>query len=303
MPRPALSEASPATPPHSLRLLCVGEEEPSWVALTMQLSARDCDEPSFRWSSTSNEALTILRHQMFDCLLIAARSGAGRGSFDVAEALRLVEAMRSSGQDEPVLLLTESLPDEQWEQFIRFDCEVVITDRLWDSPTLVPLVIRAVRGVTLAREYRQLQGSHHRRVSQERSEADEFLKQQKQILCDAALLGGAAPQKESATTPMFSPEIQGYYQQLLRTFVMMGSGSLSTDIRSLAQLLVQSGHTPRSAFALHVAEIESLTVGLGHRSARHAVARGDLLALELLLCVGEMTAETIQSPTEPSSTA
>lgn len=290
MPRPAFSEASPATLPHSLRLLCVGEEEPSWVALTMQLSARDCDEPSFRWSSTSNEALTILRHQMFDCLLIAARSSGGRCSFDVAEALRLAEAMRSSGQDEPVLVLTETLPDEQWERFIQFDCEVVITDRLWDSPTLVPLVIRAVRGVALARAYRQLQGSHHRRVTQERSEADEFLKQQKQILCDTALLTNpGGDRNESATTPILRTEIRGYYQQLLRTFVMMGSGSLSTDIRSLAQLLVQSGHTPRSVFALHVAEIETLTLGLGHRSARHAVARGDLLALELLLCVGELT--------------
>src|SRR5579872_3897802 len=60
--------------PTRLRLLCVGSVEPSWVSLTLQLDALGCVEPNFKWVSTANEALALLRDESFDCLLVRVNS-------------------------------------------------------------------------------------------------------------------------------------------------------------------------------------------------------------------------------------
>ena len=56
---------------HRLRLLWIGAQEPSWIGLALRLDADGCLEPRFRWASTPSEALTVLRDENFDCVLIS----------------------------------------------------------------------------------------------------------------------------------------------------------------------------------------------------------------------------------------
>jgi len=82
-------------------------------------------------------------------------------------------------------------------------------------------------------------------------------------------------------------EIKSYYHELLRTYVIMGSGSLGTEIAQLAHLLAEVGLSPRDTLSLHLERVEGLVRGLGNRSTRHVMARADLLALELIIHLGE----------------
>src|SRR5207253_8544828 len=82
-------------------------------------------------------------------------------------------------------------------------------------------------------------------------------------------------------------EFEEYYQELLRTYVIMGSGNLAAEIVKLAELLSQAGLSPRDVLELHLVRVERLVHGLGNRSTRHVMARADLLALELMLHLGE----------------
>ncbi len=279
--------------PTRLRLLCVGAREPSWIGLTLQLDAEGGIEPQFRWASTPAEALTLLRDDPFDAVLIAAVSEA------FAEAASLVKAIRASGCEDPLVLLAPRISDADWLDLSREECELLQSARMWDSPALVSVLKRAIVRSEQTRQSRRLEIAQTKRMARERDETEQLLSQQRRIIDDLdardatepsnvarqALLdcfGRATPCRTALPT-----EINGYYQELLRTYVIMGSGNLGGEIAKLADLLAVAGCGPREALSLHLERVESLVGGLGNRSTRHILARADLLALELMIHLGE----------------
>ena len=286
--------------PPRLRLLCVSPQEPTWVSLSLQLDAAGCVEPRFRWVSTSAEALAILRDDSFDCVLICDRQRELSWTEVEPDLVSLSSAIRGSGYDEAVILMTRSLDDDHWASVCLHDCEVLITLSLWDSPALVPLITRAIKRVELCRENHRLAVSNHRRLIRERDEAEHLLKQQRQIISELTGLADSKAATSATRTlePRSNPretktqfslpaEIDSYYHQLLRTYVIMGSGSLGSEIAKLANLICQAELTPRETLELHLERVEFLVRGLGSRSTRHVLARADLLALELMIHLGE----------------
>jgi hypothetical protein len=309
---------APGLPPR-LRLLCISPTEPSWVNLTLQLDAQDCHEPQFRWVSTSQEALTLLRGESFDCVLIADVRDENDKSLP-EHALALLRAIRASGCDDPIVLVTPGIPDNAWDLIYDKNCELLVTPSQWESVALVPVIKHAVSRVELLRENHRLSISNHRRLVRERDEAEHLLRQQRQIVQELEDLARTAfPQAlhehheqktpsdaletpESSTadlgnddlfakaqSPRFHvpEEINDYYDELLRTYVIMGSGSLGPEIAKLAELLSVASLSPRETLELHLERVESLVRGLGNRSTRHVMARADLLALELMIHLGE----------------
>lgn len=279
--------------PTRLRLLCVGPREPSWIGLTLQLDAEGGIEPQFRWASTAAEALTLLRDDPFDAVLIAAVSDA------FAEAASLVKAIRASGCEDPLVLLAPRISDADWLDLSSEECELLQTARMWDSPALVSVLKRAIIRSEQTRQSRRLEVAQTKRMARERDETEHLLSQQRRIIDDLdardateptnvarqALLdcfGRAAPCRTALPS-----EINSYYQELLRTYVIMGSGNLGGEIAKLADLLAVAGCGPREALSLHLERVESLVGGLGNRSTRHILARADLLALELMIHLGE----------------
>ena len=271
--------------PTRLRLLCVAPSEPSWVGLTLQLDAEGVFEPQFRWVSTPNEALTLLRDDPFDAVLIAADA--------FAEAASLVQAIRASGCEDPLVLLAPRISDADWLDLSREECELLQSARLWDSPALASVLKRAIFRSERTRQSRRLEIAQTKRMARERDEAEQLLNQQRRIIDDLdatnvtrqAMLdcfGRVAPCRTA-----LPPEINSYYQELLRTYVIMGSGNLRGEIAKLADLLAVAGCGPREALSLHLERVESLVGGLGNRSTRHILARADLLALELMIHLGE----------------
>jgi hypothetical protein len=78
-----------------------------------------------------------------------------------------------------------------------------------------------------------------------------------------------------------------HYSELLRAYVIMGSGNLSAEMSTLAELLVSAGVTPQQTMLLHLKVLEQLIHGLGSRSARHVMSRADLLVLEVMIHLAE----------------
>lgn len=284
--------------PTRLRLLCVGPREPSWIGLTLQLDAEGVFEPNFRWVSTAAEALTLLRDDPFDAVLIAAVSVDGRPT-PVADAASLVKAIRASGCEDPLVLIAPCISDADWLDLSHEECELLQTMHVWDSPALVSVLKRAIVRSEQTRQSRRLEIAQSKRMARERDEAEHLLNQQRRIIDDLDARGAAEPTNVTRqalldcfgrATPCrtsLPPEINGYYQELLRTYVIMGSGNLGSEIAKLADLLAVAGCGPREALSLHLERVESLVGGLGNRSTRHILARADLLALELMIHLGE----------------
>jgi hypothetical protein len=297
--------------PARLRLLCIANCEPSWINLTLQLNANGCHEPHFRWVSSGRESLAVLRDQCFDCVLIHVDEAESRRSGQVelaspTEAVALIQSVRGGGYDDPLILITPRLNDTDWGEICRHDCEIVITPHQWDSPALVSVIRCAVERVELRRENHRLSVGNHRRLVRERDEAEQLLSQQRQILEDLSRLSETVSTRDielsaddsapnETLTPStagpswqrFSTEIASFYHELLRAYVIMGSGGLTVEIAKVAELIAFTGLKPREAMQLHLERVEALVRGLGSRSSRHVMARADLMALELMIHLAE----------------
>ena len=280
--------------PTRLRLLCVGSVEPSWVSLTLQLDALGCVEPNFKWVSTANEALALLRDESFDCLLVRVNPGSQAPADD---PLALARGIRAGGCADPIVIVGVTTDDETWTEALRLNVDLLVSAKGWESSALVPAIQRAVeRGRTL-QEIDRLTAADRRRLVRERDEADYLLNQQRQILTAPEALGtappttgddpSAAPGRAESERWNLSAEFDGYYQELLRTYVIMGSGNLAAEIIKVADVLSLAGMSPREVLDLHLTRVERLVRGLGNRSTRHVMARADLLALELMIQLGE----------------
>lgn len=306
-------QASGSELPARLRLLCVGASEPSWVSLTLQLDALGCVEPTFKWVSTAGEAIALLRDEGYDCLMI--RHGPEEIAKASPDAMGLVRAIRAGGCDDPVVVVVPQAVDADWTAAYYVQAELLVTPNGWGSLALVPMLMRAIERVHNVRENHRLATADHRRLVRERDEADHLLNQQRQIVQELEMLAqtggdtplGPTPDRRrlmnrvsadgfsadracvlpASPNPPLPKELDDYYQELLRTYVIMGSGSLGAEIARLAELLSIAGLTPRQALELHLVRVEQLVRGLGNRSTRHVMARADLLALELMIHLGE----------------
>jgi hypothetical protein len=82
-------------------------------------------------------------------------------------------------------------------------------------------------------------------------------------------------------------ELTAHYRELLRIYVIMGSGNLGQELRRLTRLLVAAGISAQQTVRLHLDVVEEMIHGLGARSGRHVMTRADLLILEVMMHLGE----------------
>ena len=174
------------------------------------------------------------------------------------DSLTLLQAIRASGCDDPVVIVAAAVSDEMWTASCSDNAEILVTPYELESSAPVPLIRRAIDRVEPVRENRRLDLADRRRLNRERDEAERLLNQQRQIIHDIELLAEpgeepadrdeavSIPLSQFGTPPALSPnagrvvlppEVNEYYQELLRTYVIMGSGNLGTEIAKLAELL------------------------------------------------------------------
>ncbi|QDT21817.1 hypothetical protein [Gimesia chilikensis] len=281
--------------PPRFRLLFVSSQRPEWVGFALRLDAIGCEEPRLEWASNAEEMLKLLSNHSYDCLLIQADV---EGRHHCSE---LLQAIRVSGCDEPIVLIS-SVPDDRLSlAACEFQAELLVSPAGWDSPALLDYVQRALWVQQLQEDHHRLQVENHRRLVRERDEAERLLNQQRSMVEQLQTLvypgelepsAGEAPAEQSLSEESMSDaqipaDIPEYYHELLRTYVIMGSGSLKDEIIQIAELLAAARLTSRQVLEFHLECVETIVRGLGNRSSRHVMSRADLLALEMMVHLGE----------------
>jgi hypothetical protein len=108
-----------------------------------------------------------------------------------------------------------------------------------------------------------------------------------------------AEQLEAQVQLQLPQPLIDHYRELLRTYVIMGSGNLSGELKRLAELLTAAGVTSQQTMLLHLCVLEELVRGLGARSTRHVMTRADLLGMEIMIHLAEQYRQRYQERAHP----
>jgi CheY-like chemotaxis protein len=248
--------------------------------------------------------LERLREQVFDAVLISHEPSQ-------LDALELLDALRGGGGEEPLVVLGEASPQEMDALCLEAGADAYVCVNTATTRTLLWIVARATERHALVRENRRLAQAERQRLEHENCEAERMLSQQRDLIRDAQAAHGDERDGEGAgdadgfgaherdraaisrraalahDAPPLAESLKDHYRELLRAHVIMGSGNLSSEMSTLAEMLATSNVTAPQMMQLHVQVLEELVRGLGARSARHVMTRADLLVLEVLVHLAE----------------
>jgi DNA-binding response OmpR family regulator len=236
--------------------------------------------------------LSRLREELFDAVLVSHETGS-------LDALEVLDAIRAgSSEDQPIVVLGDQ--DEQEMAAFCFEAggDAYICVHTATTRALMWLVARAVERHALIAENRRLQQSQRHRLRLEHAEAHRLLQQQRAMLADLAELcrdesATAVPEfDEDGAVPCGLPavlpaQLADHYRELLRAYVIMGSGNMAAEMERLTEMLAYAAVTPQQAMLLHLRVLEDMISGLGSRSSRHVMNRADMLVLEVMIHLAE----------------
>ena len=218
--------------------------------------------------------LARLRDEVFDAVLISHEP------HDL-DALDFLEVLRTgSSEQQPIIVLGAQSEQEMAALCFEVGADAYVCVHTTTTRTLIWQVARAVQRHAVLQENRQLQQAQRQQLKREQDEAKRLLVQQRN------LLESTAEQSDEEETPL-PARLVDHYRELLKAYIIMGSGNLHEEMQHLADLLVMARATARETMRLHVAALEEVIHGLGNRSARHVMNRADLLGMEVVMLLAE----------------
>jgi CheY-like chemotaxis protein len=268
-PKLATSSAAWGQMPPALRVLYITTRSRTGGWLAEAFAADSASEILLAQVLGSSAGLARLRDEPFDAVLVSHEPGE-------LDALGLIEAYRAGGADEPIVVLGTQSEQEMAVLCYEVGADSYVCVNTATTRNLIWMVVRAVQRHQLIRENRRLDHSERTRLQREHEEAHRLLDEQQALVGD----GGQSPRSLPAV-------LVAHYRELLRAYVIMGSGNLAGELSRLAEILVSAGVTAREAMQLHLTVLEELLQGLGTRSTRHVMTRADLLVMELLLSLAD----------------
>jgi DNA-binding response OmpR family regulator len=281
----------PLALPHRIKVLYVTPREGAGHWLAQAFAADGATQIVLEEVVGVTAGLARLRDEVFDAMIVGHDP-------PMLDALEFVEGFRAGGGEEPVIILGSEPP-----QHLDAVCyESGADDYCCIAETTVRALLwrfaRAIQRFNTSRENRRLIQAERQRLQQEHHEAERLLEQQRALIADLELLSVDHPHEAAEATAdclaqsavrgprgtaLDLPEaLTAHYRELLKAYVIMGSGNLTKEMASLAELLAASSISAQRTMQLHVEVLEELIAGLGNRSARHVMNRADLLALEVL---------------------
>jgi len=269
----------PGVLPPRMRILYVTTYERTGGWLAEALAADSASDVVLEEAVGFAAGLGRLRDDAFDAVLVGHRPGE-------LDALALADALRTAGCDDPLIVLGEQDEAEMTALCLEAQADAYLCVQSTTTRTLIWVVTRAIERHYLLRENRRLRQADQHRLELEQSDATQLVSEQRELVRELDSLAGAAvstsveASAEPARIPL-PPQLEAHYRELLRTYVMMGSGNLAVEMHALAQLLATADVSPAQTLELHLAVLEGVLKGLGGRSARHVMNRANLLAMEI----------------------
>jgi DNA-binding response OmpR family regulator len=288
--RPANAAAWRRLPPR-MRVLYISSRQRTGGWLAEAFAADSASRVILEEAVGMSAGLGRLRDEIFDAVLVSHES-------EEMNALDLIEGYRAGGADDPIVVL-----GTQSEQEMAALCHEVGADgylcvHTATTRNLIWVIAQAVQRHELVRENQRLLQAEQGRLQRERDEATALLQQQRRLL-DTAESNKTQDAAEALPVDCLPAELICHYRELLRTYVIMGSGNLGGELKQLAELLGVAGLSTRQTLQLHLRVLEELIHGLGSRSTRHVMNRADLLAIEVLLHVGDSYRRRYQERIHP----
>ena len=227
--------------------------------------------------------LTRLRDEAFDAILV-------HHDPSVLDAVQFLEALRAGdGEQQALVVIGTRVATEM--NVLCFEAGADGYVRVPEATTreLIWQLYRAMERRALLVANRRLEKEQQHRLRGEHDEATRLLAQQRGLIadleklrpgnhaCEASLPGGAQSKLD------LSEHFVTHYRELLRAYVIMGSGNLAGEMQRLASSLTDSGISAQQAMHMHLLVLEDVVRSLGSRSARHVMNRADILILEVMM--------------------
>ena len=281
-----------------MRVLAITTRQRTGGWLAEALAADSASEVLLEETLGAAAGMARLRDEVFDAVLVSHLP-------PELDALEFVQGLRAGGGDEPLVMLGIASEQEMTALAFEVGTDAYLCVNTTTVRTMLWSVARAIERHQLLRSNRRLIQAERQRLHYEHQEADRLLAQQRSLITDleslandSAAASRATPQSpgiSAAPQPAGEPgellqlpeKLVAHYAELLRAYVIMGSGNLTAEMAALAGLLAAAGVTPQQTMMLHLKVLEQLVHGLGSRSARHVMSRADLLVLEVMVHLGE----------------
>jgi DNA-binding NarL/FixJ family response regulator len=285
-PSPALWQRLPAR----LKVLYISTRQRTGGWLAEAFASDSASRVVLEEATGMAAGLARLRDEVFDAVLVSHVA-------DELNALDMVEGYRAGGADEPIVVLGTQSEQEMAALCYEVGADGYLCVHTATTRNLIWVLARAVQRHQLIRDNQRLLQAEEARLQRERDEAAGLLRQQRQLLDEAK---PADARGELLPIRSLPAELIDLYRELLRTYIIMGAGNLADELRHLAEMLVLAGLSVRQTLQLHLHVLEELIHGLGSRSTRHVMNRADLLALEVLLHVGDGYRRLYQQRVHPA---
>jgi len=286
-------------PPRITALFVTGPQRTGgWLADAF--AADSASEVLLEESNGMAAGLARLRDEAFDAVLISHEP-------PLLDALELLDAIRAgAGEDQPIVVL--GAPSEQELSALCYEAgsDAYVCVNTTTTRALIWTVARAMERRRLIAENRRLDHAHRHRLQVEQDEARRLLAQQRALITRNDMTNSGEDSDRVGRTgdpvpdSMVLPEpLVAHYRELLRAYVIMGTGNLGDEMKRLTDLLAVAGVTAREGMRMHLDVLEEMILGLGNRSARHVMTRADLLILDLMANLAEAYRERLMSRLHP----
>lgn len=299
-----LPQLAPFLPPRLKVLFITGRlRTGEWLADA--LAADSASEVHLEEAVGVAAGLARLRDEVFDAVLL---------SHEPAEldALEFLETVRTGSSDEQPILVLGS-PSEQELAALAYEvgADAYICVHTTTMRTLLWQLARAVERHELLAENRRLRHAQKNQLQREQDEVQKLLAEQRELIerHQVAMASSRRVNHDQetwrleATTTELPQQLVDRYREVLKAYIIMGSGHLHSEMEEVADVLVRGGATACDALHLHSLVLDEVIQGLGNRSARHVMNRADLLALELLLEMAERFRQMQPEPIGPAARA
>ena len=250
--------------PGRLKVLYIAAPSRTGAWLAEAFAADSAAEIVLEEAAGQAAGMERLRDEVFDAILVSHEPGE-------LDALDLIEGYRAGGAEEPIVVL--GIPVEADMAVLCYEagadgyiCAATSTTR-----NLIWVVARAVQQRHLVQENRRFHQTEQARLQREHDEAQRLL-QERRAAVEEFRAGPLRKYGSAATTPpepngALPPELIAHYRELLRIYVIMGSGNLADELRRLTALLVAAGMTARQMARMHLEVVAEMISGLGTAAA------------------------------------
>lgn len=310
----SMREKLPATPrgylPPWMRILFVTGPNRTGGWLAESFADDSAAEIRLEEALGMASGLEKLRHEVFDVVLVSHEVN----HLDALEFLAGLRAVTSD--DQPIVILGSASEQEMAAVCYEAGADAYVCAHTTTMRTLMWKLALAMERHELVTENRRLNQDQTQRLEREHDESLRLLNQQKAMIRDAENFSQFPSSAASAQVPCspnndevetsLSSALVEHYRELLRAYVIMGTGNLNAEMLLLVNRFTSESVTARQAMGLHLAVLEETILGLGSRSARHVMNRADMLILEVTInladryrevaVLGETKSTAVDSP-------